>query len=268
MKHLLTIAGSDCSGGAGIQADLKTFAALGVFGMSVITAVTVQNTVAVRASQDILPDIIAGQMDAVFEDIRVDGVKIGMVSCVETIRVLADRLVRHAPPLVVLDTVMVSKSGYRLLSEDAVDALVEQLVPKATMITPNIPEAEWITGHAIRDTPDMEKAAVRLYEKGAPLVLIKGGHRAADATDILFDGRRFHQFPGEKIETRHTHGTGCTLSAAIAALMARGASPAEAVAEAKAYVTTCIRHAPAIGNGAGPLHHFFPLYEKAKISFE
>lgn len=265
MKHLLTIAGSDCSGGAGIQADLKTFAALGVFGMSAITAVTVQNTQGVRDSQDIRPDIIAGQIKAVFDDIRVDSVKIGMVSCTETINAVANTLAECRSVPVVLDTVMISKSGYRLLSRDAVGTLVKKLFPLAYMITPNIPEAELITGVTIHTTADMEIAAQRLQDLGVPYVLIKGGHRGPDATDILYDGSAFRYFPGERIFTVHTHGTGCTLSAAIAAFLAKEEPPAAAVARAKTYVTECIANAIGIGGGAGPLNHLFPLYKRAGL---
>ena len=263
MKKLLTIAGSDCSGGAGIQADLKTFAALGAFGMSVITAVTVQNTRGVFGSQDVRPDIIAGQMEAVFEDIRVDGIKIGMVSCIDTIDAIAAALAGYQSAPVVLDPVMISKSGYRLLSRDAIGALVHKLFPLASMITPNIPEAELITGIAIHTTADMEKAARQLRNLGAPFVLIKGGHRSSDATDVLYDGSTIRHFPGEKIQTAHTHGTGCTLSAAIATFLAKSDLPAAAVAQAKAYVTECIANAIGIGKGVGPLNHLFPLYRKA-----
>jgi hydroxymethylpyrimidine/phosphomethylpyrimidine kinase len=263
LKNLLTIAGSDCSGGAGIQADLKTFAALGGFGMSVITAVTVQNTREVRDAQDIRPDVIAGQIAAVFEDIRVDGVKIGMLSRTQTILTVADALARHQPAPVVLDPVMVSKSGYHLLSQDAVDTLVQQLFPLASMITPNIPEAELLTGLTIRTTADMRQTAQRLHDMGAAHVLIKGGHLTAEATDILFDGSTAHEFPGKRISTPHTHGTGCTLSSAITAFLADAHPPAQAVARAKKYVTECIANAPGIGKGAGPLNHMFPLYRKA-----
>lgn len=265
MKHLLTIAGSDCSGGAGIQADLKTFAALGVFGMSAITAVTVQNTLGVRESQDVKPDIVAGQIKAVFEDIRVDGVKIGMVSCIDTIDAIAGTLAGYKSVPVVLDPVMVSKSGFHLLSQDAVSALVEKLFPLAYMITPNIPEAELITGKAIHTTADMEKAAHQLRDLGAPFVLIKGGHLASDATDVLYDGSFFRHFPGKRIQTTHTHGTGCTLSAAIATFLAKPDPAAEAVGHAKAYVAECIDNAVGIGGGAGPLNHLYPLYKKAGL---
>jgi hydroxymethylpyrimidine/phosphomethylpyrimidine kinase len=266
MKHLLTIAGSDCSGGAGIQADLKTFAALGGYGMSVITAVTVQNTRGVRASQDLRPDIIAGQIEAVFEDIQVDGVKIGMVSRPETILAVSDTLERIRPAPIVLDPVMVSKSGYNLLSPDAMDTLVNRLFPMATMITPNIPEAELITGAPIETIENMRQAAQKLHELGPPLVLVKGGHLSDDATDVLFDGSAFRHFPGKKIQTSHTHGTGCTLSSAITVFLANASPPAEAVARAKAYLTECIANAPGIGSGAGPLNHLFALYRKAGMT--
>jgi len=263
MKQLLTIAGSDCSGGAGIQADLKTFAALGAFGMSVITAVTVQNTRGVTGSQDVRPDIIAGQIEAVFEDIRVDGVKIGMVSCIDTIDAISATLAGYQSAPVVLDPVMISKSGYRLLSRDAIGALVQKLFPLAFMVTPNIPEAELITGIAIHTTADMEQAARQIRGLGAPFVLIKGGHRTSDVTDVLYDGSTFRHFPGKKIQTLHTHGTGCTLSAAIATFLAKAEPPPAAVAQAKAYVTECIANAIGIGKGVGPLNHLFPLYRKA-----
>jgi hydroxymethylpyrimidine/phosphomethylpyrimidine kinase len=263
MNRLLTIAGSDCSGGAGIQADLKTFAALGGFGMSVITAVTVQNTRGVRGAQDIRPDIVAGQITAVFEDIRVDGVKVGMVSRTETILAIAKALAPHRSVPIVVDPVMVSKSGYHLLAPKAVDTLVQKLFPLSTMITPNLPEAELITGMDVRTPRHMREAARRLHDLGIPHVLVKGGHLASEATDILFDGSAFHEFPGIKIDTRHTHGTGCTLSSAITAFLAEGKAPETAVPLAKEYVTRCIIDAPGIGKGAGPLNHMWPLHEKA-----
>lgn len=265
MKHLLTIAGSDCSGGAGIQADLKTFAALGGYGMSVVTAITVQNTQSVRSIQNVRPDIISGQMEAVFEDIRIDAVKIGMVSCRDAINAISGTLAEYRSPPVVLDTVMVSKSGYPLLVPDAIDALVTKLFPLAHMITPNIPEAELITGLDIQNNTDMEQAAKRLHRLGAPFVLIKGGHRLSDATDLLYDGSEFHYFPGKKISTPHTHGTGCTLSAAIATYLAQSDSPRAAVSKAKEYVTECIANSLEIGKGAGPLNHLFPLYRQAGL---
>lgn len=265
MNHLLTIAGSDCSGGAGIQADLKTFAALGCFGMSVITAVTVQNTRGVRDVQDIRPDIVAGQIAAVHEDIRVDGVKIGMVSATETIQAIAETMGRYRTAPIVLDPVMVSKSGFHLLSPDAVDTLIHQLFPLAYMITPNLPEAELITGMTIHNTGQMREAARRLHDFGSPFVLIKGGHLPNEVTDILFNGSTFREFPGKKIRTPHTHGTGCTLSSAITAFLAKGHSPEKAVGLAKEYTSECISNALAIGKGSGPLNHLWPLQKMAGL---
>jgi hydroxymethylpyrimidine/phosphomethylpyrimidine kinase len=265
MKHLLTIAGSDCSGGAGVQADLKTFSALGGFGMGVITSVTVQNTQGILGSQDIRPDIVSGQIEAVFEDIRVDGVKIGMVSSTETILAIANVLAQYPATPIVLDPVMVSKNGFQLLSPDAIDILMQRLFPLASMITPNIPEAEFMTGMTIQTTRDMQQAAQKLHSFGGYNVLIKGGHLAAESTDVLFDGSTFRNFPGEKIRTLHTHGTGCTLSSAIIAFLADAHPTAEAVALAKEYVTICIANALDIGKGAGPLNHLFPLYKKAGL---
>ncbi|MFH0730659.1 MAG: bifunctional hydroxymethylpyrimidine kinase/phosphomethylpyrimidine kinase [Pseudomonadota bacterium] len=263
MKHVLSIAGSDCCGGAGIQADLKTFAAHGVYGMSVITAVTAQNTQFILDIQNVSPVTIARQIEAVFTDIPVHAVKIGMVSTTEAIHAIASQLKRFQPSHVVLDTVMISKSGNSLLEPNAVELLLDKLLPIATLITPNIPEAELITGKKIQSIPDMEKAARRLFEIGAASVLLKGGHAAFDPTDILFDGTRFFHFEGRRIMTKNTHGTGCTLSSAIAANLAKNDSLQTAVAKAKKYVTLCIDHALSIGKGAGPLHHFYSIYEKA-----
>jgi hydroxymethylpyrimidine/phosphomethylpyrimidine kinase len=263
MKHVLTIAGSDCSGGAGIQADLKTFAAHGVYGMSVITAVTAQNTQGILAVQDISPEVIAMQLEAVFTDIPVHAVKIGMVSTAEAILAIAAQLKRFQPNHVVLDTVMISKGGYPLLGSDAIGLLVDKLLPIATLVTPNIPEAELITGITIQSIPDMEKAAHRLFEIGGANVLLKGGHAAFDPTDVLFDGIRFFHFPGRRILTKNTHGTGCTLSSAIAANLAKDNSLQSAVAKAKNYVTLCIENALSIGKGAGPLHHFYSINKEA-----
>ena len=267
MKHLLTIAGSDSSGGAGIQADLKTFAAHGVFGMSVITAVTAQNTCGVTAVQDISPDIITAQIDAVFSDIRVDGVKIGMVSRTESIHAIAEALKKWKPPVVVVDPVMISKSGYPLLQPDACEALIKELLPLATLLTPNLPEAEAICGFAIKTEQDMEKAAAHIISLGAKAVLVKGGHlEGSKADDYLYDGRQGTWLPGTRIQTRHTHGTGCTLSSALASNLAKGMHLTEAVKAAKDYVTTAIRHGIALGKGHGPTHHFVELWNKAGIS--
>ena len=264
MKHLLTIAGSDSSGGAGIQADLKTFAAHGTFGMSVITAVTAQNTCGVTKVQDIDPDIITAQIDAVFEDIVVDAVKIGMVSRSESIRAIAAGLRKWHPAIVVLDPVMVSKSGYDLLHPEACRTLIEDLLPLATLVTPNLPEAEKICGFSVTEEPDMERAAKVIVQLGAQAVLVKGGHLSTDRSDdYLYDGKRGIWIPGRRVASKNTHGTGCTLSSTLAADLARGMSLEEAVRAAKAYVTTAIEHGIALGHGVGPTHHFVELYQKA-----
>ena len=268
MKNVLTIAGSDSSGGAGIQADLKTFSAHGVFGMTVITAVTAQNTQGVFAVQDILPEIIGSQIDAIFDDIRVDGLKIGMVSQTDTINVIGERLRRYKPLNIVLDPVMVSKSGYHLLQPEAGEALIKQLLPLATVVTPNIPEAEMITGEAVRSLKDMERAALTIHGMGPKNVLLKGGHLTGAATDILFDGVSFKYYEAGRIQTKNTHGTGCTLSSAIAANLARGFSMEMAISKAKEYITGAIENSLTIGKGVGPTHHFYELYKKAGISDE
>lgn len=263
MKSVLTIAGSDSSGGAGIQADLKTFAAHGVFGMSVITAVTAQNTQGVFAVQDITPEVIGKQMDAIFSDIAVAAVKIGMVSQIETIKTIAAKLKEYGAINIVVDPVMVSKSGYHLLNPVAEATLALELLPQATIVTPNIPEAEVITGQTIATLADMEAAARAILALGPKNVLIKGGHLDGDSTDILFDGQEFVHFKSRRIETKNTHGTGCTLSSAIAANLSRGLPVTDAVARAKEYITIAIEHSLTIGKGVGPTHHFYTLYKKA-----
>lgn len=268
MKNVLTIAGSDSCGGAGIQADLKTFSAHGTYGMSVITAVTVQNTQGVFGCQDIAPDIIKGQIDAIFTDIEVSAVKIGMVSQIETICVIADKLKQYQPQNVVLDPVMISKSGFDLMKAEAKDTLIKKLIPLAYIITPNLPEAEVITGFEIKDIVSMEKAAKKIYEMGAKNVLIKGGHLKDNATDLLFDGKKIITFEMEHISTKNTHGTGCTLSSAIASNLANGETVEQAVKHAKEYITTAIEHSLAIGKGVGPTNHFYTLYKKAGMSYE
>ena len=265
MKKALTIAGSDSGGGAGIQADLKTFAAHGVFGMSVITAITAQNTLGVLAVQDISREIIAKQIEAIFEDMGADAVKIGMVSQPETIRTIAASLRKYAPPLVVVDPVMVSKSGYHLLQPEAEAVLVQELLPLATIVTPNIPEAEAILHRKIESLHDMEAAARDIQALGPKNVLLKGGHRTEDATDVLYDGQRVIRLEAARVPTKNTHGTGCTLSSAIAANLARGMSVPEAVKAAKRYITVVIEHALPIGKGVGPTHHFYELYQKAGL---
>lgn len=263
MKHVLTIAGSDTCGGAGIQADLKTFSAQGTYGMSVITAVTVQNTQGVFGCQDIDTEIIKGQIDAIFTDIVVHGVKIGMVSQIPTIHAIADKLEQYKPQNVVLDPVMISKSGFDLMQPEAKEALISRLIPLAYVITPNLPEAEVITGMKIDNLETMEKAVKAIYDMGAKHVLIKGGHLEDDATDLLYDGKNIVTFHSDRIPTKNTHGTGCTLSSCIAANLAKGKTVEEAVRTAKDYITVAIAHALDIGKGVGPTNHFYELYQKA-----
>jgi hydroxymethylpyrimidine/phosphomethylpyrimidine kinase len=264
MFRALTIAGSDTCGGAGIQADLKSFSANGVYGMSVITAVTAQNTMGVFGIQDISPEMIESQIDVIFDDIRVDAIKIGMVSKIESIEAIAKSLRKvQKLPVIVLDPVMISKSGFNLLSKDAKDTLVGELFPLATLITPNLPEAEEILGVKISNLEEMKEAALKLKELGPKAVLVKGGHLENEATDLLFDGEKFIFLPQERINTKHTHGTGCTLSSAIAANLAKNMNMEEAVREGKRYITVAIEHGFELGKGVGPTNHFYELYEKS-----
>ena len=261
MKKVLSIAGSDCSGGAGIQADLKTFSAHGVFGMTAIVSVVAENTFRVIEFQDVRPDIIEKQIDAVFEDIPPDAVKIGMLSCRESMLSVAGKLREWKPRNVVIDPVMYAKNGCALMHPDAIDTLIAEVVPLADLITPNIPEAEKMADMTIGNHAEMEQAAKRIFSMGCKAVLVKGGHSEGDATDILYDGKAFHYFTSPRIDTKHTHGTGCTYSSAIASNLALGMSLPKAVENAKAYVTTAITHALGIGKGNGPTHHFYDLYK-------
>ena len=263
MRKVLTVAGSDSGGGAGIQADLKTFSAHGVFGMSAITAVTAQNTLGVSAVQDISPDIIAKQIDAVFEDMGADAVKIGMVSQTASIEAIAKQLSKHQARNIVLDPVMISKSGFDLLQPEAKEALIKHLLPIATIITPNIHEAQAITGCKITNVEQMEFAAREIYSLGPQTVLVKGGHLEDDAVDVLYDGKGMKHFQAARVDSKNTHGTGCTLSSAIAANLALGDAVTEAVEKAKNYITEAIKHSFPIGKGVGPVHHFYRLYQKA-----
>lgn len=265
MKKVLTIAGSDSSGGAGIQADLKTFSAHQVYGMSVITAITAQNTQKVLAVEDISKEMIQKQIDAIFTDIKVDAVKIGMVSKIETIKTIAERLRYYQVDNIVIDPVMISKSGYHLLKPNAQKTLIETLLPLATIVTPNIPEAEKISEISIHNLSDMEKAAQKIIEKGAQNVLLKGGHLKTEAIDLLSDGQKVKVFKTERVKTKNTHGTGCTLSSAITANLAVGYSLEKSVKLAKDYITTAIKHSLEIGQGVGPTHHFYALYQKAGL---
>jgi hydroxymethylpyrimidine/phosphomethylpyrimidine kinase len=256
IPRALTIAGSDSGAGAGIQADLKTFAALGVYGLSALTAVTAQNTLGVRAVEEITPEIVAAQINAVMEDIGADAAKTGMLSSPPIIETVAERI-RHWRLRVVVDPVMVAKGGDPLLQPEAVDTLRGVLLPLAEVITPNLPEAEVLTGRTLTTLEAMRDAARAIHALGARHVVVKGGHRAAEPVDVYFDGQRFIELRGARIETLHTHGTGCTFSAAIAALLARGLSMEDAVRGAKDYITEAIRHAPGIGHGHGPVGHFW-----------
>lgn len=261
MKKLLTIAGSDSIGGAGIQADIKTFSAHGCYGMSVITAVTAQNTVSVRDSQDISPYIIQAQLDAVFEDVFPDGVKIGMVSSVDTIKIIAERLSYYKPEIVVADPVMISKSGFHLLKPEAEEVYIKYLMPLSTLITPNIPEAEVLCDIAIKSHSDMETAAKKLIGMGAKSVIIKGGHLDGDADDLIFDGKEKLWLKSKRINTKNTHGTGCTLSSALCSNLANGMSLFAAAAKAKEYINGAIEHSLEIGSGCGPTNHFYKLFK-------
>ena len=256
----MTIAGSDSGGGAGIQADLKTFAALGVYGTSVLTAITAQNTVGVTGVHEIPTEIIAAQIDAVITDIGADAVKTGMLSSSAIVEVVARELTRHRVETLVVDPVMVAKSGDPLLREDAVEALGSLLIPLAAVVTPNIPEAESLTGIKIATDDDVRSAARKIVQMGARSVVLKGGHREGPATDLFFDGVRFQEFSAPRIDTRNTHGTGCTFASAVAAGLARGMTVMDAVAQAKEYVTEAIRHSFPIGRGHGPLNHFYKMW--------
>jgi hydroxymethylpyrimidine/phosphomethylpyrimidine kinase len=253
----LTIAGSDSGAGAGIQADLKTFAALGVYGVTVITAITAQNTVGVRAAHEVDLKTIEAQLDAVAEDFSIAAVKTGMLSSAAIIEVVARGIQRHRLSPLVVDPVMVAKSGDRLLREDAVEALRRILLPLARLVTPNIPEAEVLAGTTIRSRDDRIAAARTIIGLGAEAVVIKGGHGEEDpVVDILVDANGVEEFAAPRITTTSTHGTGCTFSAAIAAGLARGSDLRTAVADAREYLSSALRDAPGLGHGHGPLQHF------------
>ena len=260
MKQVLTIAGSDSGGGAGIQADIKAMSANGVFAMSAITAITAQNTEEVTDIFELPVSIIAAQIDAVFDDFDVAAVKTGMLSSAEIVKVVAKLLKPQAVTNLVVDPVMISKSGHRLLKPDAVEALMHELIPLALVVTPNIHEAQQLSGIEIKTLADARKAAKIIHRLGCRHVLIKGGHLLEDrATDLLYDGRFFELFKAEFIESPHTHGTGCTYASAIAAHLALGKPLTQAVTAAKAYLTEAIRHGLSIGHGKGPTHHFYFL---------
>lgn len=262
MKVALTIAGSDSCGGAGIQADIKSISANGVYAMSVITAVTAQNTQGVYAIQDIDDEIITKQIEVLFDDIEIDAIKIGMVSKSETIKAIAKTLRKYNYQKIVLDPVMISKSGFNLLKPEAKATLIEELIPMALVITPNLPEAEAITNLSIKNIDGMKTAAKAIYKLGPKYVLIKGGHLdTSHSTDVLFDGNEYHLLISDRLNTVNTHGTGCTLSSAIAANIAKGMNVILAIESAKEYITNAIKYSFKLGKGVGPTHHFHKFYQ-------
>jgi hydroxymethylpyrimidine/phosphomethylpyrimidine kinase len=268
IPRCLTIAGSDSGGGAGIQADLKTFAALGVYGMSAITALTAQNTVGVQGIFEVDPVFVSRQIRSVITDIGVDAVKTGMLANAEVISRVAADLREFKIKTLVVDPVMVAKGGDPLLRSEAVETLIRELFPLALIITPNLHEASILVGFEVRDRKGMEEAARRLKELGPSYVVVKGGHLPGNAIDLLYDGVGFRELVSIRYETPHTHGTGCTFASAIASGLARGLSPEQATEQAKAYVTEAIRQGLPMGKGHGPLHHFHYLYRLAGWNFE
>jgi hydroxymethylpyrimidine/phosphomethylpyrimidine kinase len=265
IRNVLSIAGSDPSGGAGVQADLKTFAARGVYGMAVITALTAQNTQGVSGIEAVSPGFVADQIEAIFDDIRVDAVKIGMIANAGIARAVADVLSAHRGVPVVLDPVMIAKGGSALLAPDAAEALTTRLLPLAAMLTPNLPEAAALLGEPMAiDRAGMAAQATRLRALGPAAVLVKGGHLDGEGSpDVLATADGLEWFDAKRIATANTHGTGCTLSSAIAAELAKGAAPAEAVVVAKSYVAEAIAMAGrlSVGSGHGPVHHFHALWQ-------
>lgn len=259
MRTALSIAGSDSSGGAGIQADLKTMTMNGVFAMTAITALTAQNTTGVQAIQEATPDFLRQQLDSVFTDIRPDAVKIGMVSSPELIHVIADRLRFYRAENIVVDPVMVATSGARLIQPEAVQTLERELLPLALVITPNIPEAELLSGRSITGRAEMETAAKAIGDAYGCAVLLKGGHSVQDANDLLYDHGKLQWFEGARIANPNTHGTGCTLSSAIAANLAKGFSLPESVERAKAYISGALAAMLDLGQGSGPMNHAWTL---------
>jgi len=254
----LTIAGSDSGGGAGIQADLKTFSAFRVFGMSVITAVTAQNSLGVQGVENLPPAFVAQQLRSVLEDFGADAAKCGMLSTAPIIEAVATELTSHRIEKLVVDPVMVAKSGDQLLQPEARAALADRILPLALLVTPNLPEAEVLAGIRVAEPEDMEEAARRIHLMGPRYVLVKGGHLKGDATDLLWNGRDFTRYSTPRIDSQNTHGTGCTFSAAIAAGLARGQALGDAIRSAKAYVTRAIREGFQAGRGVGQLRHFIP----------
>lgn len=259
MKKVLTIAGSDCSGGAGIQADIKTITAHKMYAMSAITALTAQNTTGVYGIEEVTPEFVGQQIDCIFNDIRPDAVKIGMVSSSKIIEVIVEKLIQYQPENIVIDPVMVATSGSKLLCDEAMNTLISKLIPLATIITPNIPEAEVLCGFQIKNEEDMMKAAKEISKTLKGAVLVKGGHLVNDAIDLLYENESIHWFKSERINNPNTHGTGCTLSSAIACNLAAGTSLAESIENAKLYLTGALRSGLDLGKGSGPLDHTYNL---------
>jgi hydroxymethylpyrimidine/phosphomethylpyrimidine kinase len=268
IANVLSIAGSDPSGGAGIQADLKTFSALGTYGMAVIAGLTAQNTHGVHAIEMPSTQFIDTQLKVILDDVRVDAIKIGMLGTADVVEAVANRLAAHYEGPIVLDPVMVAKSGDVLLRDDAIEALRERLLPMATVVTPNLPEADALVGTGILDASDMPLAAQKLLALGCKAVLLKGGHLSGkQSPDLLLTPNREHWLHGERIATRHTHGTGCTLSSAIAAHLGRGMSIMDSVAASKQYISNAINSAEqlSVGGGIGPVHHFHAAWGSPSI---
>ena len=259
MKTALTIAGSDSSGGAGIQADIKTMTANGVYAMSAITALTAQNTTGVYGILEVTPEFLANQLDCIFTDIRPDAVKTGMVSSSALIEVIAQKLTQYKAKNLVIDPVMVATSGAKLISDEAIETLKGKLLGLATLITPNIPEAQVLSGMDIRTAEDMERAAKAIYEAYGCAVLCKGGHQLNDANDLLYSKEGARWYHGRRIANPNTHGTGCTLSSAIASNLAKGYSLDEAVERAKTYISGALAAMLDLGKGSGPMNHMFDL---------
>ena len=261
IRKVLTIAGSDSGAGAGIQADLKTFAAHGVYGSSAITAITAQNTVGVTAVLALSPQLVAAQIDAIIDDLGAHAVKTGMLANAAIIVIVASKIAEHRLKNLVVDPVMVATSGDLLIRQNAVAVLRSKLIPLATVVTPNIPEAEVLTGMKLRTAEEIREAARRIVKMGAQSVIVKGGHLKGPAMDLFFDGKKFTPLYAPRIRTKNTHGTGCTLSAAIAANLAKGEKIATAVADAKRYITQALRHSYRIGSGHSPVHHFYRYWK-------
>ena len=262
MKTALTIAGSDCSGGAGIQADLKTMTMNGVYAMSAITALTAQNTTGVKAIQEASPEFLKDQLDAIFEDIYPDAIKIGMVSSCELICVIADRLKYYDAKNIVIDPVMVATSGSSLMKNSALESLKKELFPLATLLTPNIVEAEVLSKMKIETKEDMIESAKHIGDMYNCAVLLKGGHSINDANDLLYTNKEFIWFEGKRIDNPNTHGTGCTLSSAIASYLAKGFTLVESIQKSKDYITGALSEMLDLGQGSGPINHAFILKDK------